>query len=136
MSATDGSGGVNAWYSVGLRLGDDGSILDVRKDSPADNARLAPDQKIMAVNGQIFSNSRFRAAIRGAKDMSEPINLILQSDTYVSNASIHYNGGERYPALERVEGSPSYLDDITKPLAPPHGAAQLPPPSDSNHGKD
>jgi predicted metalloprotease with PDZ domain len=136
MSATDGSGGVNAWYSVGLRLGDDGSIFDVRKDSPADNARLAPDQKILAVNGQIFSSSRFRAAIRGTKEKPEPINLILLSDTYVSNASINYNGGERYPVLERVEGSPSYLDDITKPLVPPHGAAQLSPPGDSNNGKN
>jgi predicted metalloprotease with PDZ domain len=136
MSATDGSSGVNAWYSIGLRIGDGGSIFDVRKDSPADNARLAPDQKIMAVNGQIFSNDRFRAAIRATKNKAEPINLILQSDSYVSNASINYNGGERYPVLERVDGTPAYLDDITKPLVPPPGASQSPPPSGSNNGKD
>jgi hypothetical protein len=40
----------------------------------------------------------------------------------VSNAEIDYHDGERYPALERVEGTPAYLDDITKPLTIPEKA--------------
>jgi hypothetical protein len=32
---------------------------------------------------------------------------------------IDYHDGERYPNLVRVEGTPAYLDDITKPLTKP-----------------
>jgi len=31
---------------------------------------------------------------------------------------IDYRGGERYPHLERVEGTPDVLSDILKPLVP------------------
>ena len=48
--------------------------------------------------------------------------MIVQADTAVSNAEIDYHDGERYPALERVEGTPAYLDDITKPLTIPEKA--------------
>jgi len=45
--------------------------------------------------------------------------LIVQADTFVSNVEIDYHEGERYPVLERVEGAPAYLDDVTKPLTTP-----------------
>jgi len=54
-----------------------------------------------------------------AKGKTEPIHLILQSDTFVTLADIDYHDGERYPTLVRVEGTPAYLDDITKPLTTP-----------------
>jgi predicted metalloprotease with PDZ domain len=117
-------GGVDCWYSIGLRIGGDGSIADVRWNGPADKARLAPGQKILAVNGQIFSPELLREAIKGAKGNTEPIKLIVQSDTYVSNAEIDYHDGERYPVLERAEGTPDYLDDITKPLTTPEKVAE------------
>ena len=97
-------------------LSGEGAINDVRWNSPGDKASLAPGEKIIAVNGQVFSGDRLRAAIRDAKGKPDPIRLIVQSDTYVSNAEIDYHDGERYPALERVEGTPDYLNDITKPL--------------------
>jgi predicted metalloprotease with PDZ domain len=118
MSAHEGPGsaGVNAWYSVGLRVTGKGEITDVRWNGPADKARLGPGQTIIAVNGQIFSAELLRSAIREAKGKSDPIRLIVQSDTFVSSATIDYHDGERYPVLERVEATPAYLDDITKPL--------------------
>jgi predicted metalloprotease with PDZ domain len=120
--ARRGGGGPNCWYSIGLRIGADGAIFDVRWNGPADKARLAPGQKVLAVNGQIFSADALRQAIRDAKGSTEPIRLIVQSDTWVSNAEIDYHDGERYPVLERVEGTPAYLDDITKPLTTPEKA--------------
>jgi hypothetical protein len=66
------------------------------------------------VNGQIFSTDALREAIKGAKGTSEPIRLIVQADAFVQNAEIDYHDGERYPVLERVDGTPAYLDDITK----------------------
>jgi predicted metalloprotease with PDZ domain len=113
------SEGTNCWFSIGLLVRDDGSIVDVRWNGAADKARLAPSQKIIAVNGQIFSAEALHAAIRGAKGNSEPIHLIVQADSFVSMADIDYHDGERFPVLERMEGTPAYLDDITKPLATP-----------------
>ena len=112
-------GGIDVWYSIGLRVSSDGNIADVRWNGPADKARLAPGQKIIAVNGNIFSGDALKAAIKDAKGKSEPIHLILQGDTFVTNADLDYHDGERYPSLVRVDGAPDYLDDITKPLATP-----------------
>jgi predicted metalloprotease with PDZ domain len=114
------------WYSVGLRMGADDRIADVRWNGPADKARIAPDDKIIAVNGHIYSRDVMRAAIRAAKGATEPIHLIVQADTLVSTADIDYHDGERYPALERVPGTPDYLDDITKPLTVPEKAPAMP----------
>jgi hypothetical protein len=74
------------------------------------------------VNGQIFSAEALQAAIKAAKGNTEPIHLIVQADAFVSMADIDYHDGERYPLLERVEGTPAYLDDITKPLTTPEKA--------------
>ena len=118
--------GPDCWYSIGLRLTHEGGISDVRWNGPADKARLAPGEKIIAVNGQIFSADALKEAIHGAKGGTAPIHLIVQADSSVSNADIDYHDGERYPALERVEGSPAYLDDITKPLTTPEKAPDSP----------
>jgi predicted metalloprotease with PDZ domain len=118
--------GLNCWYSVGLRVGSDGTISDVRWDGPADKARLAPGEKIIAVNGRIFSSEVLQAGIRAAKGASEPTHLIVQADSFVSTVDLDYHEGERYPALERVEGKPDYLDDITKPLSIPEKVPAAP----------
>jgi predicted metalloprotease with PDZ domain len=110
---------VNAWYSIGLRVGAENTIKDVRWNGPADNAKIVPGSKIIAVNGQVFSPDVLRAAIREAKGKSEPIRLIVQLDNFVSIADIDYHDGERYPVLQRIEGTPASLDDITRPLASP-----------------
>ncbi|MGB8099088.1 MAG: PDZ domain-containing protein [Terracidiphilus sp.] len=126
MAAAGGRrfGGIDCWYSIGLRLNGEGNISDVLWNGPADKAGLAPGEKIIAVNGQIYSPDRLREAIRDAKGNTEPIKLIVQADTYVHDAEIDYHGGERYPALERVEGTPDYLDDITAPRTTPEKAPE------------
>ena len=88
------------------------------KAAPPPRPKLAPGHKIIAVNGQVFSGDRLRTAIHDAKGKSEPIHIELQSDMLLSTADIDYHDGERYPALERVAGTPAYLNDITKPVAP------------------
>jgi predicted metalloprotease with PDZ domain len=115
-------GGINLWYSIGLRVSGEGVLSDVRWGSPADKANLAPGSKIIAINGNVFSADAIHSAIKDAKGKTEPIHLILQSDTFVSNSDLDYHDGERYPVLQRVEGSPAYLDDITKPLTTPEKA--------------
>lgn len=111
--------GPDCWFSIGLRLDHEGTINDVRWNGPADKAQLAPGEKIIAVDGIIFSTDVLLAAIRNSKTNSEPIHLIVQADSFVHMADIDYHGGERYPVLQRVEGTPAYLDDITAPLTTP-----------------
>ncbi len=111
--------GVDCWFSIGLQVNGEGNIFDVLWNGPADKSGLAPGEKIIAVNGQIFSPDRLRDAIRDAKGNAEPIKLIVQADTYIHNAQIDYHDGERYPVLERIEGTPDFLDDITKPRTTP-----------------
>jgi predicted metalloprotease with PDZ domain len=113
---------VDAWFSIGLFVGNDGNIQDVRWNSPAAKAKIAPGYKIVAVNGQVFSGDRLRAAIHDAKRKPDPIHIVFQADTFFSTADIDYHDGERYPTLERVAGTPAYLDDITKPVAPSQSA--------------
>jgi predicted metalloprotease with PDZ domain len=125
------SGGADFWFSIGLRAGADGSINDVRWGGPADKAQLAPGEKIIALDGQIYSADTLRSAIRAAKGTTEPIHLIVQADSFVSLVNIDYHDGERFPVLQRVDGAPAYLDDITNPLTTPEKAPQ--PKTEDDH---
>jgi len=133
MASTSGPrrAGLNCWYSLGLRLSQDGVISDVRWNGPSDKARLAPGYKILAVNGHIFSNDSLRDAIKAAKGTNDPIHVIVQADTFVSTFDIDYHDGERYPALQRIPGTPAYLDNITTPRTTPEKA-----PVDKNKKED
>ena len=113
-----GTPALNVWYSLGIAVDPDGSITDVRVGGPADKARLAPGEKILAVDGHIYTNDTLRNALRAAKTTTSPIPFIVQSDTLVLTVPIDYHEGERYPTLIRVEGTPDYLDEILKPLTP------------------
>jgi len=116
--------GIDCWYSIGLSLGADGTIGDVLWNGPADKAGLAPGEKIMAVNDTVYSPDALREAIREAKGTSKSIRVIVQADSFVSTMQIDYHDGERYPALERINGAPGYLDDIIKPLTTPEKAPE------------
>ncbi len=124
-------GGLNVWYSLGLRVGADGNIVDVRYGGPSDKAKLAPSEKIIAVNGKVFSPDAMRAAIVKAKGTSDPIQLTVQQQDNIMVLSIDYHDGERYPMLKRVDGTTDYLDDITKPrtTAPATAANATPTPA-------
>jgi predicted metalloprotease with PDZ domain len=112
-----GQAGANVWYSLGLKLDAQGAISDVRVGSPADAAKLAPGEKILAVNGNVYSSDDMTGAVHATKT-GGPMNLIVQNDTHVRTAAIDYHDGERYPHLERIDGAPDYLDEITNPLTP------------------
>jgi predicted metalloprotease with PDZ domain len=109
-------GGVDAWYSLGLRLGHTGQIGDVLFYSPAYNADLGPGQKIIAVNGRAYSDEVMHAAIRDSKTVQTPIALIVENTGFFRVVKIDYHGGERYPHLQR-NAQPDLLDTILKPLA-------------------
>ncbi len=107
--------GLNTWYSLGLRIGKDGTILDVRYGGPGDKAKLAPSEKLLAVNGKVFSPEAIRSALQKSKGTTEPLQFVVQQQDQVMTVNIDYHDGERYPVLTRVDGTTDYLDDITKP---------------------
>jgi len=122
--------GPNVWYSLGLRLAKDGTVYDVRWGSPADKAKIAPGEKILAINDKVFTYSTdtvgdtdtmmgdnpLHDALVAAKTGSEPIRLLIQSESYIRPVDVDYHDGERFPVMVRVDGAKDYLDEITTPL--------------------
>ncbi len=107
---------VDARYSLGLLVKNNGGIQDVVLDSPAYKAGLAPGFNIVAVNGRAFQPGLLRAALLQAKGNGPAIELIVENTNYYKVIRVEYHGGERYPALERVANTPARLDDILQPM--------------------
>ena len=109
---------IYVWYSLGLHLGENGAISDVRKGSPADLARLAPGDKILGIGSKTFSNEALAAAAKASTTATEPITFTIQNDTLLRTVAIPYHDGPRYPHLVRIDNTPDYLEEIAKPLTP------------------
>jgi len=124
MLAASRRGGLNVWYSLGIRVTGEGVIGDVLWDGPADRAKIGPGEKIVSVNGQAFSGDALKAAIVKAKTDPAPLHLLVQQEDAIRPVDVNYHDGERYPVLVRQEGTPAYLDDIVKPLTTPQAAAK------------
>jgi predicted metalloprotease with PDZ domain len=117
-------GGVDAYYSIGLRVRKDGTIGDVKMFSDAYKAGFAPQWKIIAVNTVGYSDDGFKNALKNAKSTSEPLEFIVSNDNHFRTLKIDYHGGEKYPHLERDNSAPDLLADILKPLTPTPASAK------------
>lgn len=105
-------GGADFVYSLGLSLGKDGSIGDVRWDSPAFNAGIGSGATVVAVNGQAFSPDVLEEAVKANTDGKAPIELLLKEFDRYRTVKLDYRGGLRYPHLERIPGKPDLLTPI------------------------
>jgi hypothetical protein len=65
-----------------------------------------------------------RGAIEAAKSATEPIQLIVANGAQFRTFSVDYHGGLRYPHIQREEGRPDYLGEITHARA--QGASGAP----------
>ena len=92
-----------------------GALIDVRWQSAAFEAGLAPGMKLIAVNGDKFTTDVLKDAIATAKNSPAPIELLMQSGDTFSTVKVNYHGGLRFPHLERIPGAPDRLTDIAKP---------------------
>ncbi len=110
-------GGLDLTFSGGMVLGDDGRIRDVIPGTPAYAAGLAPDLKILSVNGRKFSADGMRDAIRKAKQDAKPIELRVADGAYESAHEFDYHGGLLFPHLARIKDQPDLLGKIIAPLA-------------------
>jgi predicted metalloprotease with PDZ domain len=108
-------GVVNAAYSIGLWLKDDGSITDTVEGMPAALAGAGPGMQVIAVNGKKFSGDVLRDVLRQNMHNSAALELLVQNGEYYKTLKIDYHGGEKYPHLVRDESKPDLLSEIIKP---------------------
>jgi predicted metalloprotease with PDZ domain len=107
---------VNAAYSIGLVVNDNGFIVDSIVGKPAYNAGIAPGMMLVAVDGQHFTPEVLHERLRATTSSSQPLNLLIENDDYYQTVSLDYQGGEQYPHLVREPGQPDLLDQISRPL--------------------
>jgi predicted metalloprotease with PDZ domain len=103
-------------YSLGMSVAGDGRIADVSPDGPAGRAGLAPDWRIIAVNGREYSGDVIRRAVRDAEHSTEPIELLVENREFLQTYRVDYHEGERFPALERDSSKPDLLQEIIRPM--------------------
>jgi len=116
MRAWEGSKNeINASFSIGLILKEDGAIEDTIEGMDAARAGIGPGMKIVAVNGRRFSFQVFRDALTAGKNSSQPLQLLIENTDYFRTFNLDYHGGERYPHLVRDESKADLLTDIIRP---------------------
>ncbi len=104
-------------YSIGLILKEEGRVDDVIMGSPAQKAGIAPEDKVIAVNNHAYSGNLLSEAIDATASGPAPIELLIKRGEFYSVHKIEYQGGNRYPHLERDESRPDVLSKIMEPLA-------------------
>lgn len=104
-------------YSIGLFLrSDDGTIIDVVRDSPAWRAGLGPGMKVLAVNGRTWSAQNLHDAIAADRVAASSMEMTIQSQSAIFKVTIDDHGGLRYPRLER-NAAPDSLSELLRPRA-------------------
>jgi predicted metalloprotease with PDZ domain len=106
---------VDASYSLGFAVKEDGTLTDVIYGSPAYAAGIGPGMKLVAINGRAWSKDVLLDALRASKDSKEPIDLLIENAKFFKTYSIAYHDGIRSPHLERAEGA-DVLGEILTPL--------------------
>jgi predicted metalloprotease with PDZ domain len=107
-------GGVNAIYSLGLRVGGDGTVQESLVGGPAYLAGITQGMRIVAINDRAYTGDLLHDALKAGTKNDQPIRLLVLNEDYYKTCSVNYHGGERYPHLVRVEGKPDLLDEIAK----------------------
>jgi hypothetical protein len=65
-----------------------------------------------------------RAALQETKGHGGAIEFIVANTGYYKVIRVDFHEGERYPQLERVQGTRDFLDDILAPMAGAKGTAK------------
>ena len=105
---------VNAAFSIGLWIREDGGIIDIVQGLPAANAGIAPGMKLVAVNGRGFTPHVLHDALKAGMNSDQPLALLVENADYFQTFNVNYHGGEKYPHLVRDESRPDLLSEIIK----------------------
>ena len=110
------SSSVDTRFSLGLQITSDGHVGDVIVGGVGDKAGFGPGMKIVAVNGRTFAPALLRAALKEAQGKGPAMEFIVENTGYYKVIKLEYHDGEKYPDLQRVDGTPARLDDILQPM--------------------
>jgi len=102
-------------YSLGFGVDKKGRVGWVDWDGPAFKAGMAVGLELVAVNLKAYKPDVLLKAIDLAKDDAAPIDLLFKDGSDFRQLHIDYHGGQRYPVLERIEGTPDRLSAILAP---------------------
>jgi predicted metalloprotease with PDZ domain len=95
----------DAGSSIGVRVHDDGEIIDAFPGTAAYAAGLGPGMKILAVAGARWSPDALRGALAAGKRTQSPLVLKVQNQTVTRDVTIDYHGGLREPHLVRTQSA-------------------------------
>lgn len=116
LKAAEADGKYNDFsHALGVRVDQDGRLVDVLWDSPAFRAGLSPAMSVVAVNWRAYKGDVLKDAIAANKDGRSPIELLLREGDAFRAVRIDYRGGLRYPVLERVTGTEDRLGPVLAP---------------------
>jgi predicted metalloprotease with PDZ domain len=105
---------VDASYSLGLQLREDGTITDTIEGMPSAKAGIGPGMKLVAINGRRFTPEVLHDALKSGKSGNAPIELLVENTDYYVTFKLDYHGGEKYPHLMRDDSKPDLLSEILK----------------------
>jgi predicted metalloprotease with PDZ domain len=105
---------LNAAFSVGLIIKENGEIEDTIEGMDAAHVGIGPGMKIVAVNGRRFTPQLFRDALHEGKNASQPLQLLIENTDYFRTFVLDYHGGEKYPHLVREESKPDMMTEIIR----------------------
>ncbi len=98
--------------SIGLEIGKDGQIRDVRWHGPAFQAGVGSGETLVAVNGEAYKPDVLKDAIAAAAKDRTPIRLLLKYQDRYRTIPVAYYDGPQYPHLVRIPGATDYLSQI------------------------
>ena len=125
FTAEPESQGPDLRFSLGIKLTDEGKVVDVLPQSSAGVAGLAVGSELVAVNSKTYSKDVLADAIAAAKGTQKPIELLVRSADYFATVRVDYHEGEREPHLVRDASKPDWLSKILAPRTwKPPSAAQ------------
>ncbi len=103
------------YWSIGVVVGKEGKLVNVRWEGPAFRAGLAPGMQIVAVQGLAYKPERLAAAITAAKGTGPAVTLLVKDGERFRSVPIDHHDGLRYPKLVRIDGVPDRLSAILAP---------------------
>lgn len=102
-------------YSLGLVIGSDGDVQQVRWNSPAWRAGMARDLHILAVDDRSYDGDRLENSLRDAMRSHQPVTLLVRDQDAIRSIAIAYFDGPRQPVLERDPRQPDRLGQLLAP---------------------
>lgn len=98
-------------YTLGFELAEDGKVRDVVPGSPADVAGIAPDMKVIAVNGRRYEKDVLRDAIAESRT-SGSVAILTENKLFYRTYTLTYKDGPRFPVLVRDTGKTDRVSAI------------------------